>query len=194
MNVLDADYWNQRYLEGQTGWDIGYISTPIKEYIDQLRDKTSSILIPGAGNAYEAGYLHDLGFENVHILDLSQKAIENFIDKYPGFNNNHIHQEDFFDHRGNYDLIIEQTFFCAIDPTLRERYVEKVRTLLKDRGKLVGLLWDDPMFSDRPPFGGSTKEYGELFKNDFHISVMEKAYNSIAPRRGREVFIKFDKK
>lgn len=39
-------YWTERYLEGRTGWDIGYLSTPIKTYIDQLKDKDISILIP----------------------------------------------------------------------------------------------------------------------------------------------------
>ena len=47
----EQSYWTKRYQEESTGWDIGYPSTPLKEYIDQLEDKSISILIPGAGNA-----------------------------------------------------------------------------------------------------------------------------------------------
>jgi len=63
-------YWSKRYEENQTGWDIGYPSTPIKTYVDQLENKDLKILIPGAGNAYEAEYLWQQGFKNVHVLDI----------------------------------------------------------------------------------------------------------------------------
>jgi|GEM_PF-3928663 len=29
---LDEQYWNNRYKTDQTGWDIGFVSTPLKEY------------------------------------------------------------------------------------------------------------------------------------------------------------------
>ena len=58
---LDQDFWSKKYQSNQLGWDIGAVSTPIKEYIDQLKAKDISILIPGAGNAYEAAYLFEQG-------------------------------------------------------------------------------------------------------------------------------------
>ena len=36
MNILDKDYWQQRYENGDIGWDVGSVTTPIKEYIDHL--------------------------------------------------------------------------------------------------------------------------------------------------------------
>ena len=36
---LDKEYWEHKYENNKTGWDIGYISTPIKNYIDQLKNK-----------------------------------------------------------------------------------------------------------------------------------------------------------
>jgi Thiopurine S-methyltransferase (TPMT). len=50
--------WQERYLNQQTGWDIGEISQPLKAYFDQLTDKRMRILVPGGGNGYEAAYLH----------------------------------------------------------------------------------------------------------------------------------------
>ena len=33
---LDSNSWNDRYLSNNTGWDVGYITTPLKDYFDQL--------------------------------------------------------------------------------------------------------------------------------------------------------------
>ena len=66
---LDKAFWQGRYVQNQIGWDIGYPSTPLKEYIDKLEDKNLNILIPGCGNAYEAEYLHQKGFKNVYSMD-----------------------------------------------------------------------------------------------------------------------------
>lgn len=188
--MLEENYWTERYGRGETGWDIGYPSTPIKEYIDQLEDKDVKILIPGAGNAYEAEYFWKQGFKNVWVLDISALPLEYLKERVPDFPEEQLTHSDFFDHQGGYDLIIEQTFFCALNPELRPKYVEKAVELLKPTGKLVGLFFHVPMNSDRPPFGGSKEEYQKLFAGSFDISIMETAYNSITPRMGSEVFVK----
>ena len=36
---LNKNYWNNRYKKKETGWDVGYASTPLKNYIDQLENK-----------------------------------------------------------------------------------------------------------------------------------------------------------
>ena len=128
--------WEKRYQEGNTGWDLGGISTPLKDYFDQLKNKEFKILIPGAGNAYEAAYLHENGFKNVFVLDLAPSPLKKFQEKYPDFPNENLIQANFFDHQDKYDLIIEQTFFCAIDPKHRQEYAKKSHSLLKENGKL----------------------------------------------------------
>jgi SAM-dependent methyltransferase len=181
-------FWESKWKNGETGWDIGEISPPLKLYIDQLKNHDQRILIPGCGKCYEAEYLHEKGFKNVHTLDLSTCALEKFQDANPNFPKEHIHNEDFFDHDVEYDLILEQTFFCALDPSQRRDYVHKMYDLLIPKGKLVGLLFDDPLSKDRPPFGGSKHEYLNLFSHKFTVDLMETAHNSILPRRGRELF------
>jgi len=76
MGRFDRGFWEQRYREKTTGWDIGYPSTPLKDYIDQLTNKKLKILIPGAGNAYEAEYLYQLGCCGVHVLELARSPRE----------------------------------------------------------------------------------------------------------------------
>jgi len=186
---LTKDIWNERYLNQDMGWDIGHISTPLKAYFDQLKHKDIKILIPGCGNAYEAEYLHQLGFKNVFLIDWAQKALDDFEKRTPGFPKEQLICEDFFKHQGEYNLIIEQTFFCAIKPDLREDYVIQMKKLLTENGKLVGLLFNEKLYSNRPPFGGRKSDYVKLFSKYFKQVNMEQAYNSITSRKGRELFI-----
>jgi SAM-dependent methyltransferase len=187
-------FWNQRYINHETGWDIGYPSTPLKEFIDQLPNKSIRILIPGCGNAWEGEYLWNQGFRHVYLIDIAPLAVEGFKKRVPQFPEEQVILGDFFSHEGAYDLILEQTFFCAILPEWRERYVKEMHRLLKPGGMLVGLLFDAPMNADHPPFGGSREEYHRRFSPFFNILEMETAQNSIKPREGREVFIKMEKK
>ena len=189
---LNDQFWENRYQENNTGWDIGYASTPIVEYLNSLKNKELKILIPGCGNGHEAEWAHKNGFSNVHILDFAASAIENFKKRYPEFNTEHLHKEDFFDHQDKYDLIIEQTFFCAIDPALRARYAQKMHQLLNDNGLLVGLLFDTS-FPAGPPFGGNKEEYDAYFSPLFEYLRFEKCNNSIPPRSGKELFIELKK-
>jgi len=186
--------WENRYQEQSTGWDIGAISTPLKEYFDQLNDQSLSILIPGCGNAYEAEYLWKKGFKNVHLLDIAPSPLENFAKKIPDFPSEQLIQGDFFEHSKSYDLIIEQTFFCAIEPELRNAYAKKSLELLKEGGKLVGLLWSVELNTEHPPYGGSKEEYLTYFGDGFEIITMDDSYNSIAPRANRELFTILKKK
>mgnify|MGYP003981516661 FL=1 len=189
MIQLSKDIWNERYHNKDIGWDIGHISTPLKEYFDQLENKSLKILIPGCGNAYEAEYLIQLGFKKVFLIDWAQKTLDEFQKRNPEFPTNNLICGDFFEHKGAYDLIIEQTFFCAINPNLREGYAIQMKSLMIEGGKLVGLLFNDKLYSNRPPFGGKKSEYLDLFFKHFQQVSMEKAYNSIPPRKGRELFI-----
>ncbi len=191
---LDESFWSDRYASGETGWDIGYVSTPLKEYIDQLSNKDLKILIPGGGNSYEAEYLFKKGFANISVIDISSFPLENLLKRVPSFPKENLLHLDFYGLEGTYDLILEQTFFCAQDPIFRKKYISKMHELLKPDGKLVGLLFNIPLNDNKPPFGGSEREYRSLFEEKFIIDEMETAYNSIPPRAGNELFIKMRKR
>ena len=173
-------------------------SPPLQTYFGQLEDKTCSILIPGCGNAYEADWLQQRGFSSITLVDISDLLMASLREKYrnnpalrttsgpaPGI---HLITGDFFGLSGQYDLIVEQTFFCALDPSLRTRYVEKTHELLRPGGKLIGLLFDRS-FVGGPPFGGHKAEYQKLLEKKFTIKALAPCYNSIPPRAGTELFL-----
>ncbi len=193
-NNLDKDYWENRYSSAQIGWNIGYPSTPIKTYIDQLDDKSLRILIPGAGNSYEAEYLWNKGFKNVYVLDFAKQPLDHLNYRIADFPQAQLLNINFFDLNNHFDLILEQTFFCALNPSLRKRYVDKMNDLLKSNGKLVGLLFDFELTESGPPFGGRISEYTCLFEELFEITVLEPAINSIKERQDKELFFIFEKK
>ncbi|RZN83201.1 MAG: SAM-dependent methyltransferase [Winogradskyella sp.] len=193
-NNLNADYWENRYQNQNTSWDIGEISNPIKKYIDQISDKDIKILIPGAGNSYEAEHLWQSGFKNIYVLDIAESPLKNLKIRIPDFPNEQCLLMDFFDLNMKFDLILEQTFFCALNPSLREHYVAKTNNLLNEKSKLTGLLFDFELTEKGPPFGGDKKSYEELFQNSFKIKTLESAYNSIEDRKDKELFFIFEKK
>src|SRR4051812_42592186 len=97
---VNADYWNERWKNGETTWDMGSPSTPLKEYIDTLdpvKDKDMKILIPGCGNGYEAEYLFRKGFTRVYVVDYAKKALEEFAKRVPDFPEDHLICDDFFE-------------------------------------------------------------------------------------------------
>lgn len=189
---LDREYWQHRYANGTDGWDVGAPTTPLATYFDQLSDRGLRILIPGCGRAWEGELLHTRGFRHVWLMDLTGAPFADLLKRRPDFPQDHLLIGDFFDHEGTYDLIIEQTFFCALDPSLRERYVSKMHELLVQGGKLVGVLFDDPQPGpdpNAPPFGGDRPTYQVLLERRFAHVALAPCYNSIAPRAGREAWL-----
>lgn len=185
--ILDADYWNLRYNTGRTGWDMHQASPPLTNYINTLENKELRILIPGSGNAHEAAYLLDKGFKNVTLIDISEVVTHLVAERYKDQPVNVI-CGDFFLHQGEYDLILEQTFFCTLSPAFREKYIEKSYNLLVSGGKIAGVLFNKPLGMQGPPFGLGDEEYKEIFGSKFTITRFEECMNSIAPRMGSEVF------
>lgn len=193
----EKDYWTERYKNQNTGWDIGYASTPLRTYIDQITNKSIKILIPGAGNAYEAQYLWELGFKNIVVIDISEIPLKDFKKRIPDFPENQLVHANFFKHQESYDLILEQTFFCSFVPTDQNRiaYAKHMASLLVPTGKLVGVWFDFPLTNDmeKRPFGGDKSLYLNYLKPYFKTVSFEPCYNSIAPRQGKELFGIFTK-
>lgn len=193
LPAFDAAYWQARYDDGRDAWDTHGITPPLRGYFDQLDVATQPrILIPGAGRAYEAEYLHQRGFRQVFVADIAPEALAALVARVPDFPSEHLLLNDFFALPNNppYDLIVEQTFFCALDPALRSAYARQCAHLLRPDGTLMGLLFDTDFGPvQEPPFGGSKDEYRQYFAPYFDFRHFETATNSLRPRQGRELFI-----
>ena len=186
---FDEQYWTERYDAGKDGWDLGCISPPIKEYIDQLTNKDIKILIPGAGNSHEAEYIHNQGFTNLYVCDISNVPLDNLKDRVTTFPKDNLIHGNFFEIQDEFDLVLEQTFFCALNPLLRQDYIEQMSKIIKPKGSLIGLLFSMEFDKEGPPFGGVINNYKAMFSKKFDIKVITPCTNSIESRMGSELFI-----
>ena len=190
--MLDENFWNSRYQTGETGWDLNVVSPPLKSIIDSISDKNTSLLIPGCGNAHEAHYLVKQHFKNITVIDIAANPVKKLQAQFLNEEVTVIHG-DFFAHRGKYDLILEQTFFCALDPVLRGAYVQKCYDLLKPTGCIRGVLFNVVFDKQGPPFGGSAEEYQSIFSKYFKFNQFEVCTHSVEKRQGNELLINFQK-
>lgn len=190
---MDADYWNDRYQTNRMGWDLGQLSPPLKAIIDGVTDKNTAILIPGAGSGYEVDYLLQQGFQDITVVDLAPLAIERLHNRVGNPPALKTIIGDFFAHQGKYDLILEQTFFCALDPALRPNYTQHMHEQLKPGGKLAGVLFGITFPFAGPPFGGSIDEYRVLFEPMFAQVRLEPCELSVKPRLGSEWWVELSK-
>ena len=196
-NVNDFEYWENIYLNNDTGWDLG-APTP---YIEKISDKIKKgkVIILGCGRGYDAVMLAKKGFE-VTAVDFSPSAIKflnNLADKQGVLVK--IIQKDIFSLKGNFyghfDYIIEQTCFCAIDIKRRSEYEILVNKLLKVKGQLIGLWFPigKEVAEGGPPFGVSIKEIKLLFRDKWNIVKEEFSNLTVKKRQNREKIIIFEK-
>ena len=193
---LNQSYWNSRYENNQTGWDIGKISPAIELWLNKQEKKDIKILIPGSGYGYEAAYAHKMGFYNTFYQDLSPLAAKHFRENHPHIPKKNILLGDFFSLKKSnfFDVIIEQTFFCALPLSSRSLYVNKTHELLNESGILIGLLFNITFDGDEPPYGGDSKLYKKLFEDKYHFIKMDISTNSVLPRQGSELWVEMKKK
>jgi thiopurine S-methyltransferase len=166
----------------------------MRHIIDSLNNKNTRILIPGAGNAFEADYLIEKGFQNVTILDIASQPLRSIQNRNRNTDRLKLIQEDFFKHPGIYDLILEQTFFCALEVRFRESYAKKIHSLLSDHGELKGVLFNFEAKRDAPPFSASKEEYFDLFDPLFKIIKLEMSRYSEPERAGKELYVELKKR
>jgi len=126
-------------------------------------------------------------------LDISELPLKALQKRVPDFPAAQLLQGDFFEFQGQFDLIIEQTFFCSFEPTTvnRTTYAQKMADLLVEGGKLVGLWFAIPLVIG---FGGTKESYLDYLTPHFSVRTFEACYNSITPRAGTELFGIFEKK
>ena len=189
MPTFDADYWQDRYTTGRTGWDVGHASEPLRRIIDSLTDSSLRVLIPGAGNGYEVEYLWQRGFRQLTVVDLAAAPLARLAQRLPELPEHRLLRGDYFEHRGQYDIQLEQTFFCAIDPHLRPAYVRQAHRLLVPGGRIRGVLFDRRFDRPGPPFGGNAAEYRALFNAHFELHSLRPCEHSESTRR--ELLIDF---
>ncbi len=196
LNPSDPEFWNSKYLSGETPWDFGGVPIDLKNYLRRRLKypcppgtDRGHVLIPGCGSGYEVKIFADAGFK-VTAIDLAPAAVartQKLVDDRP---NTTVLTGDVFTHdfpAASFDAIYERTFLCAITPDRRTAYRDRMARLLKHGGQFIGYFFykkTDP--NDGPPFGLAWGEGDELFSHHFLLMKDDPVSDSLPIFAGRE--------
>lgn len=151
----DVEFWSSRYREGRTPWDLGDVSTPVRMMVERWFPAQGHVLIPGCGRGHEALFLAKQGYQ-VTALDLAPEPLEDLRSRAAEQALAlQIRQGNMFDAPaeldGAFDVFLEQTCLCALDPSLRGSYEALAHRMLKPGGQVLGVLMRVPR-EGGPPY------------------------------------------
>lgn len=201
-----SQYWQGRFLEGDTPWELHAPSGVLMEALYALEGTGFTvagkrILCPGCGRGADAFELVRRGGQVVAV-DWSEEAINALRERYESARNSlvgtlELIQGDLFESSLEMiDLVCEHTLFCAIDPAARLRYVELMTGCIRPGGYLVGnffIVGDEEVAQLKdlslaregrgPPFATTVTELKGLLEPYFIERALRPGSNSAPNRR-----------
>ncbi len=190
MTIANPSYWEDRYQQGTTRWDLGQPAPPFVSWLQaQPAPLAGRAIALGCGRGYEALLFAAHGLQVVGV-DFAPSAIATAkaLAKKQALSAQFL-QRDIFDllpeFTSSFDYVIEHTCFCAIDLAQRPAYVQLVRQLLRPGGEVLALFFTHNR-PGGPPFGSTVQEIQQLFTPDFQILELEPVENSVPDRQGEE--------
>lgn len=188
------DFWNSRYEAGRMPWEFAGVPADLQKFLKQktkgsVAANRGRVLIPGCGSGHEVRAFIDAGFE-VLALDFAAKAVERARKLAGPELVDHIVQGDFFTYDlplGTFDYVYERTFLCSLTPDRREAYRNRVFSLLKPGGHLIGYFYYQiPDLAQGPPYGFAWGTADELFARHFILTKDVAVADSLPLFAGRE--------
>ncbi|MCC6876976.1 MAG: methyltransferase domain-containing protein [Sandaracinaceae bacterium] len=184
--------WEERWRSGQTGWDRGEAAPPLLELLRKDDLPVGRALVPGCGAGYDVLALAAPDRYTVG-LDIAPAAAERFealrTNAQVPLHRATVIVGDFFAYQPEapFDLVWDYTFLCAIEPSRRPEWVERMRVLVAPHGELVTLLYPT---SDAPPSGPpfllDVNEVRSLLEPVFAATHLAPSRVSHPQRAGRE--------
>ncbi|GIX07602.1 MAG: SAM-dependent methyltransferase [Candidatus Poribacteria bacterium] len=197
LDFRTPEFWEHRYRTGKTGWDLGRPAPPLVSFVRGNRERlpAGKAVVLGCGRGHDARFLAWEGWEVLGV-DVSALAVQEAerLAQAEGLSRVRFLRADLFalpeEWAGAFDLALEHTCFCAIDPARREEYARAVATLLRPGGAFLGLFFT-VLPEDGPPFPTSQEELEALFSRYFTVEEAYTPLDSHPERRGRELLMLF---
>jgi len=183
------EFWNTRYESSQTPWDFGGVPADAAAFMKRKRKGGKRLLIPGCGTGHEVKAFAAAGFDVVAI-DFSLAAVAQARALAGPDLAARVLHGDFFAHDfalGSFDFVYERTFICSFHPDRRPAYRDRVATLLRHGGDLVGYFYyQTPDLLAGPPYGFAWGTSDELFGRHFLLVKDDPVADSLPLFQGRE--------
>ena len=178
--------WDQAYSDRQIPWDLGEAAPAFVELLPRLKLPKQRVLVLGCGQGWDALHFAQLG-HRVTAVDVSSTAIEmarqNDADKLVNWI-----CADAWSVDGQFDLVVEHTFYAAIAPKERNQLVRLWRQKLTDQGQLLGIFFAMPK-RHGPPFGGSEWELKRRLGEHFQALYWSRVRSPTPHRQHKEFLV-----
>lgn len=192
---MSAESWEQRYLSGDAHWDHGEPSPGLADYLHEHPElPKGTVAIPGCGFGHDVQAWAAQGFQ-AQGIDIAPTAINQARKRTTEKNQNiRFTCADFLnDEPGEpVDYLWEHTLFCAIDPELRDPYVDAVCRWLKPGGiyLAVNYIICGP---EGPPWPVTARELWHRFMPHFELQD-QWVPRSYPKRCGKELMLQWRRK
>ncbi len=176
-------FWDERFNEGFTPWDQAGVQPAFEAFADA--HASLPVLIPGCGNAWEAGWLAARG-RTVRAIDFAPAAVAS-ARKLLGEHGSIVEQADFFSWAPPFapGWIFERAFLCALPRNLRAAYAQRMAQLSAPGALLAGFFFIGETPSG-PPFAIARDELDALLTPHFTLVDDQPVSASIPAFEGRE--------
>lgn len=142
--ISGPEFWNEFYISQNTPWDLGEASPVLKQALLQLKLPRQRVLVLGAGRGHDAAEIARAGHV-VTAVDISEPAKKDFLSKYSNVRDLTYVVADAFDLPAHFyqsfDLVIDHTFFVAIEPRRRSEVVQVWKKALVPGGHLLAIFF-----------------------------------------------------
>lgn len=149
MSKQESQYWQQRWQDGETAWDIGKphrLTSKLwqlaQTHLSIDKNTKLKIYVPGCGQAHDAAFFAELGHDVV-AADFAPGAIKAAQARYSELKNLQLRVEDAAsyeaDEVGKYDVIFDRAMLCALRPELRGDFLHACAKRLKSGGLFISL-------------------------------------------------------
>lgn len=189
---MEADFWHQRWANNQIGFHQPEASPYLQRFWSGLNvEPEARVLVPLCGKSLDMTWLAEQGYRVLGV-ELSEKAVQEFfrdqaltpsIRQHRGFTVYSAQAVelwcgDFFDLRpddvADCAALYDRAALIALPPSMRERYVEHLNTVLLHRcqGLLITLDYDQARL-DGPPFSVADKEVQTLLSPAWTLEELQ---------------------
>lgn len=191
QSILKAsNSWDQCWVEDVTPWDLGKVTPIVVDLVERKDLPVGRALVPGCGSGYDVVALASHA-RHVIGLDISATAVDRARKILAGTKSSDVEFlcADFFNYTPGapFDLILDYTFFCALEPSLRPRWGSKIAEFLACEGELITIMFPMDNFDGGPPYAVSLDAYEKvLHPQGLRCTFFQENVLAVGKRKGRE--------
>ncbi|MDH5230373.1 MAG: thiopurine S-methyltransferase [Gammaproteobacteria bacterium] len=189
---MKAEFWHDRWEQGQIGFHQDQINNHLKKHWDGLPlDKAGSVLVPLCGKTRDMNWLFKQGHEVIGV-EVSAIAVDAFFTENELAHSTVTHENyvvksttgirlfcgDFFQLHsadlGEIKAVYDRASLIALPPEMREQYAQHMSELLTAGTPILLVTMEYPENEmDGPPFTVGEAEVRRLYEKQFEVTLLE---------------------